>query len=51
MDNQGRATVHGHGSVALSDGSVVGGHWFEAHVSIIAEIYVTEEEGVAEAPK
>jgi predicted DNA-binding protein with PD1-like motif len=50
MDNQGRATVHGHGSVALSNGSVVGGHWFAAHVSIIAEIYVTEEEG-AEPPK
>jgi predicted DNA-binding protein with PD1-like motif len=45
MDAQGRATVHGHGSVALVDGSVVGGHWFEAHVSIIAEIFVTEEEG------
>jgi predicted DNA-binding protein with PD1-like motif len=50
MDAQGRATVHGHGSVALADGSVVGGHWFMAHVSIIAEIYVTEEEG-ADAPK
>ena len=51
MNDQGRATVHGHGSVALSDGSVVGGHWFEAHVSIIAEIFVTEEEGAAEPPK
>lgn len=48
---QGQATVHGHGSVALEDGTVVGGHWFEARVSIIAEIYVTEEEGVADAPK
>ena len=51
MNDQGRATVHGHGSVALADGSVVGGHWFEAHVSIIAEIFVTEEEGAAEPPK
>jgi hypothetical protein len=31
--------------VAASDGSVRGGHWWEAHVSIIAEIFVTEEEG------
>jgi len=50
-DAQGRATVHGHGSVALTDGSVRGGHWFEAHVSIIAEIYVTEEEGASEPAK
>jgi len=47
MDGQGRANVHAHGSVALADGRVVGGHWFEAHVGIIAEIFVTEEE---EAP-
>src|SRR5204863_8919712 len=46
-DAQGRATVHGHGSVALTDGSVRGGHWFEAHVSIIAQAFVTEEEGAA----
>jgi hypothetical protein len=45
MDNQGRTNVHGHGSVALSDGSVKGGHWWEAHVSIVAEVFVTEEEG------
>ena len=41
---QGQSTVHAHGSVALSDGTVKGGHWFEAHISIIAEIFVTEEE-------
>ena len=45
VDSQGRSTVHGHGTVALSDGSVRGGHWWEAHVSIIAEVFVTEEEG------
>src|SRR5262245_21574274 len=45
VDAQGRPTVHAHGSVAISDGSVKGGHWFEAHVSIIAEVFVTEEEG------
>ena len=44
QDAQGRPNVHVHGSVALSDGRVVGGHWFEAHVGIIAEIFVTEEE-------
>ena len=44
-DAQGRGTVHGHGTVALSDGSVKGGHWWEAHVSIIADVFVTEEEG------
>jgi len=41
---QGQPTVHAHGSVALSDGTVKGGHWFEAHISIIAEIFVIEEE-------
>jgi predicted DNA-binding protein with PD1-like motif len=48
---QGQSVVHGHGSVALADGSVRGGHWFEAHVSIIAEAFVTEEEAGAESPK
>ena len=43
-NNQGQPNVHVHGSVALSDGTVKGGHWWEAHVSIIAEIFVTEEE-------
>ena len=47
-DNQGRPNVHGHGSVALSDGSVKGGHWWEAHVGIVAEVFVTEEEGAPE---
>ena len=51
VDSQGRPNVHGHGTVALSDGSVRGGHWFEAHVSIIAEVFVTEEEGAPEPPK
>jgi len=51
MDNQGRGTVHGHGTVALSDGSVRGGHWWEAHVSIIADVFVTEEEGAPETSR
>jgi uncharacterized protein len=50
-DNQGRSNAHGHGAVALSDGSVKGGHWWEAHVSIIAEVFVSEEEGAPEPPK
>jgi len=51
MDNQGRSVVHGHGTVALSDGSIRGGHWWEAHVSIIAEVFVTEEEAAPEPPQ
>lgn len=51
LDDQGHAVVHGHGVVALSDGSVRGGHWHEAHVSIIAEIFVTEEEGAPDTAK
>jgi uncharacterized protein len=50
-NNQGQPNVHVHGSVALSDGTVKGGHWWEAHVSIIAEIFVTEEEAAPEPPK
>ncbi|HEY7442340.1 MAG TPA: DUF296 domain-containing protein, partial [Vicinamibacterales bacterium] len=50
-NNQGQANVHAHGAVALSDGTVKGGHWWEAHVSIIAEIFVTEEEGAVEPAK
>ena len=45
------AVVHGHGSVALSDGSVKGGHWWEAHVSIVAIVFVTEEEDASAATK
>ena len=35
----------------LSDGTVKGGHWWEARVSIIAEVFVTEEEGAPETTK
>ena len=49
-DAQGRANVHAHGSVAYSDGSIHGGHWWEARVSIIAEIFVTEEEAAPAEP-
>ena len=47
VDSEGRSIVHGHGSVALADGSVKGGHWWEVYVSIVAVIFVTEEEGAA----
>jgi uncharacterized protein len=43
-DKDGRPTVHAHTVVALSDGSTRGGHLTNARVSIIAEIFVTEEE-------
>ncbi len=51
IDDQGRSVVHGHGSVALSDGSVKGGHWWEAHVSIVAVVFVTELEAAPEPMK
>jgi hypothetical protein len=50
-DPKGQTVVHGHGSVALSDGSVKGGHWWEAYVSIIAVVFVTEAEGATEPAK
>src|ERR1700682_2941440 len=31
VNNQGQSNVHGHGTVALSDGSVRGGHWREGN--------------------
>jgi len=46
-DKEGRSTVHAHSVVALSDGSTRGGHLMNAQVSIIAEVFVTEEEGAA----
>ena len=51
VNAQGLSVVHAHGTVALSDGTVKGGHWWEAKVSIIAEVFVTEEEGAAEPAK
>lgn len=51
LDRQGRLNVHAHGLVALADGSVKGGHWHEAYVSIIAEVFVTEEEAAPEMAK
>ncbi len=45
MDKDGKPAVHAHTVVALSDGSTRGGHLMSAKVSIIAEVFVTEEEG------
>ena len=45
----GLATVHAHGAVSVDGGRVIGGHIFEMNVSIIAEIWVTEEEAPAPA--
>jgi len=44
-DKDGKSAVHAHTVVALSDGSTRGGHLVSAQVSIIAEVFVTEEEG------
>lgn len=48
-DAQGRLNVHAHGSVAYQDGTIHGGHWWEAYVGIIAEIFVNEESPAATA--
>ncbi len=39
-DFRGHPYVHVHGVVAFSDGSTKGGHFIEAHVDPIVEIYV-----------
>ena len=44
IDDKGQSVVHAHGSVALQDGTVKGGHWWEAHVSLVTVVFVTEEE-------
>ena len=50
-DSLGQSNVHAHGTVVLSDGTVKGGHWWEARVSIIAEVFVTEEESASDPTK
>lgn len=47
-DNNGKPVVHGHISVAFQDGTVHGGHLVEAHVGIMCEVYVTEEDSSEE---
>ena len=43
-DKDGKPAVHAHTVVALADGSTRGGHLMSAQVSIIAEVFVTDEE-------
>ena len=49
-DKDGKPTVHAHTVVALGDGSTRGGHLMTARISIIAEVFVTEEEGAVPSP-
>lgn len=37
----GKPRIHAHISVAFSDGSLKGGHLFEARISLVGQIYVT----------
>jgi predicted DNA-binding protein with PD1-like motif len=46
-DKDGNVGVHAHSVVALGDGTTRGGHLMNARVSIITEIFVTEEEAPA----
>lgn len=43
-DKDGKPAVHAHTVVALADGSTRAGHLMSAQVSIIAEVFVTDEE-------
>lgn len=48
---QGKPNVHAHISVALGDGSLKGGHLFEARVSLVGQIYVTDDTPAASSEK
>jgi predicted DNA-binding protein with PD1-like motif len=39
---QGKPNVHAHISVAFGDGSLKGGHLFEARISLVGQIYATD---------
>src|SRR5579871_102776 len=47
MNKDGKPAVHAHTVLGMADGSTRGGHLMSAQVSIIAEVFVTEEEGVS----
>jgi predicted DNA-binding protein with PD1-like motif len=47
MDKDGKPVVHAHTVLGLSDGTARAGHLMNGHVSIIAEIFVTEEQSPA----
>jgi predicted DNA-binding protein with PD1-like motif len=46
-DKDGKPVVHAHTVLGLSDGTAKAGHLMSGHISIIAEIFVTEEAGPA----
>jgi predicted DNA-binding protein with PD1-like motif len=48
---EGKPNVHAHISVALSDGSLKGGHLFEARISSVGQIYVTDDTPAASPEK
>lgn len=48
---EGKPNVHAHISVALGDGSLKGGHLFEARISLVGQIYVTDDSTVPSSEK
>ncbi len=47
----GKPKIHAHISVAFGDGSLKGGHLFEARISLVGQIYVTAETAAASPEK
>ena len=47
----GKPAVHAHIAVAFADGSLKGGHLFEARISLVGQIYVTAENPAAPGAK
>ena len=44
LNAQGKATVHAHCVVALSDGRAMAGHFVEGHVSLVMQVYLVDSE-------
>jgi hypothetical protein len=42
FDSDGKPNIHAHLSVAAPDGVVRGGHLIEAHISVVARIYLVD---------
>jgi predicted DNA-binding protein with PD1-like motif len=42
FDANGKPNIHAHMSVAAPDGVVRGGHLIEAHISVVAQIYLVD---------
>jgi hypothetical protein len=47
----GKPYVHAHAVVGFPDGSTKGGHFIEGHVSIVMEVFVTDNSAPASASK